>query len=202
MRAHRIVVATAVTALALSACAKNTTGGFALPTSLPPSGSPTPSASASAAASPSTSASASAVPATCALDQLAVTLGPVSGAAGSVGGLFILTNTSAQSCSLYGYPGMLLLNALGDPMTTHVIRGTSVVVPAVPKTTVILPPGAQGSFLFGFSDVPTGSQTCPTSASVEVTPPNLTDHATIAFAMAPCGGRITVSPVRLGTAPV
>lgn len=136
----------------------------------------------------------------CLVGDLKITMGRTSGAAGSIGGMFILKNTSAKTCSLEGYPGMLLLDAKGNPMTTHVIRGSSVVVPSIPVTLVKIAPGVRASFRWGYSDVPTGMGACPTSTSVEVTPPNDYSHATLTAAMAPCEGNITVSPVRLGTA--
>ena len=53
-------------------------------------------------------------------------------------------------------------------------------------------PGQHGSFYAGYSDVPTGTQRCRTSAFVEVTPPNDFKHFTLALKIQPCGGRITV----------
>ena len=152
--------------------------------------------SASSPPSPSPSAAVQ----RCKLGDLKMRQGSTGGAAGSVAGMFILRNISATPCTLEGYPGMQLLDATGRPMTTHVLRGTSVVVPPIPVTLVTLAPGARGSFRWGYSDVPTGTETCPTSASVEVTPPNDFSHATLASKMSPCGGRVTVSPVQLGTA--
>jgi hypothetical protein len=113
--------------------------------------------------------------------------------------MFIFTNTSGTPCSLQGYPGMQMLDSTGSAIPTNVIRGSSVVVPPIPVTLVILGPAASGSFLFGYPNIPTGSQTCPTSTKLEITPPNAFNHFTIADAISPCGGNITVSPVRAGT---
>jgi hypothetical protein len=113
--------------------------------------------------------------------------------------MFVFTNTSSAACSLQGYPGMQMLDSTGGEITTQVIRGSSVVVPAIPVTLVVLEPAASGSFLFGYPNNPTGSQTCPTSTKLEITPPNAFGHFTIADAISPCGGQITVSPVRAGT---
>jgi Protein of unknown function (DUF4232) len=135
----------------------------------------------------------------CVLGDLKITAGRSSGAAGSIGGIFILENTSAKTCTLEGYPGMQMLDAKGNPITTHVIRGSSVVVPAIPVTLVKVAPGVRVSFRWGYSDVSSGPGLCPTSTSVEITPPNDYNHVTLAAAMSPCGGKITVSPVRPGT---
>jgi Protein of unknown function (DUF4232) len=182
------IAAVAVMSLALVACRHSTPA--------PPSS----SASASPSTSPSSSPSPSPTVARCKLGNLKITAGKSQGAAGSIAGGFILKNISGSPCTLEGYPGMQLLDAMSHPMTTHVIRGTSVVVPAIPVTLVTLAPGALGSFRWGYSDVPTGAQTCPPATWVEVTPPNDFSHVVIASAMAPCGGRITVSPVQLGRA--
>ena len=136
----------------------------------------------------------------CGLADLKITPRRPLGAAGSIGGIFVLENTSSKTCTLEGYPGMQMLDAKGNPMTTHVIRGSSVVVPAIPVTLVTMAPGVRASFLWGYSDVANAMGACPTSTSVEVTPPNAYNHATLTMAMSPCEGKITVSPVRLGTA--
>ena len=97
---------------------------------------------------------------------------------------------------------MQMLDAGGNAIPTHVIRGTSVVVPPIPVTLVVLAPGARGSFLFGYPNNPTGSQTCPSSTKLQITPPNDFGHFTINDAISPCGGRITVSPVRSGASSI
>jgi hypothetical protein len=75
-----------------------------------------------------------------------------------------------------------------------------VVVPAIPVTLVKVAPGVRVSFRWGYSDVSSRMGACPTSTSVEITPPNDYNHVTLTAAMSPCGGKITVSPVRPGTA--
>ncbi len=70
---------------------------------------------------------------------------------------------------------------------------------AMAPTTVTLAPGASVVFNIGYSDVPVGGETsCPTSTSLEITPPNAVDHVTITAALGPCGqGTMVVSPVFL-----
>jgi hypothetical protein len=109
-----------------------------------------------------------------------------------------MRNVGSTSCSLEGYPGMLLLNGT-SPLQTKVVRGSSVVVPPIAVRLVVLRPGQLGAYVFGYSDVPTGSQTCPTSTALEVTPPNAYSHATIPFSSTACGGVLTTSPVFAGT---
>jgi hypothetical protein len=44
-------------------------------------------------------------------------------------------------CSLYGYPGLGLLDRAGDLLPTHVLRTRTAVVLAVPERRVDLAPG-------------------------------------------------------------
>lgn len=118
-----------------------------------------------------------------------------SGAAGSIGLLFTFTNNGRTTCHIFGFPGMRLENKHHRAMSTTVIRGTSVVVPFEPENTVRIAPGRRASFFAGYSDVPTGNEKCPTSAYVQVTPPNDYRQLTVAMGATACGGRITVSPV-------
>jgi hypothetical protein len=149
-----------------------------------------------ATSTPSTRPSASpAATTTCQPGQLSLTVASTGAAAGSSRVTYVFRNISAGACSLYGYPGMQMLDAAGHPLPTTVIRGSSVTVPALPKRLVVLQPKGAASFYAGYSNVPTGSEQCPSSARVEVTPPNDYSHLTISEKIAPCGGRITVSPV-------
>ena len=137
-----------------------------------------------------------ATPPRCSISQLRVRQTSSNGAAGSIGLTFAFTNVSSTTCTLFGYPGMQMLAAGGGSLPTTVIRAPSVVVPAVAERTVILGPNAIASFYAGYSDVSAGS--CPQAARLEVTPPNAYDHLVIATSIAPCRGRINVSPVFAG----
>jgi hypothetical protein len=118
-------------------------------------------------------------------------------------------NTSNAACSLYGYPGLQMLDSAGHPIPTEVIRGTFTTVPSVPEQLVQVAPGADASFDLGFSDATGyGSASCPTSTEVEFTPPNATQRITIPWQIQPYGGstiaqlrcgQITVSPVYSGS---
>jgi hypothetical protein len=112
-----------------------------------------------------------------------------------------LTSTSAGPCVLAGYPGLLLQSASGAALPTSVVRKGTYSFTAMAPTTVTLTHGQSAYFNIGYSDVPVGTETtCPTSASVQVTPPNAFDHVVMASALAPCGGgTLVVSPVFLST---
>ncbi|HEY3766482.1 MAG TPA: DUF4232 domain-containing protein [Gaiellales bacterium] len=156
---------------------------------------------AGAAAAHASAASAASTP-RCRLNQLSLAAPKMNGAAGTIRLRYVFTNTGGATCSLFGFPGMQMLNKNQSPIPTHVYRGTGHGVPPEPETTVVMTPGQHGSFYAGFSDVPTGNEKCPTSAYMEVTPPNDFNHFTQKEAIAPCGGHITVSPVVHGRLPV
>jgi len=127
---------------------------------------------------------------------------------GHVGVLFTLRNTSSASCRLDGYPGMQLLGSNGQPLPTTVVRaGTGAYLfPAVAPHRVAMPPGATASFDLQYGDSPVGAQAnepyaraCPQATSAEVTLPNVSDHSVVPVSMAPCGGRVLVSPVVPGS---
>jgi hypothetical protein len=125
----------------------------------------------------------------CERRQLSLAPPSSNGAAGSVGLRFTFTNTSATACHLFGFPGIRLLSH-GRALPTTVIRGTSNVVPFEPENRVTL-----AAFVAGYSDVPTGSQRCPTSTGADVWAPNDFRSIHVRFPAQACGGRVTVSPV-------
>ncbi|MGD1050592.1 MAG: DUF4232 domain-containing protein [Solirubrobacteraceae bacterium] len=144
----------------------------------------------------------------CHSSQLRVKLGWASGAAGHIGQLVSFENASARSCTLYGYPGLQMLAADGRPIRTQVRRGVAYTVPRVAEQLVSLAPGHEASFDLGYDDgTGYGNESCPTSARVEVTPPNAYTPITVVWRMQPFGGgtiqhlrcgQITVSPVFAG----
>jgi hypothetical protein len=94
-----------------------------------------------------------------------------------------------------------MLGSNGANLPTNVVRKGNYSFTSMAPTTVTLSAGQSAYFNLGYSDVPSGSETsCPTSASLEITPPNAYDHLTIPAQLAPCSsGTITVSPVFLAT---
>jgi hypothetical protein len=89
------------------------------------------------------------------------------GAAGSLGITYMFTNTSATACTLGGFPGLQLLNASGQPLTTTTIRNSE--TPSV----VTMQPGRHAWFDIEFpTQTGFGSLQCPTSAALAVIPPN------------------------------
>jgi hypothetical protein len=159
---------------------------------------PTHSPPAHTSPSPSNSPSGSPAAARCTVGQLHVAVAGSGGAAGSIRVEVSMTNASSATCTLQGYPGMALLRG-SSVLHTDVVRGSSVVVPPIRVRLVTLAPGTVASYVFGYSDVPTNGQTCPSSDGLEVTPPNAFNHATVPLQATACGGVLTTSPVFPGT---
>ena len=209
MRAGRLVpVLGALGALVLAGCSSGspsvsstttTTTSRSTSTSTPTS---TSSQSSSTTGGPTTTTVAGV--ATCQPGQLTITAGMGNGAAGTISLTVTMVNKGPGTCTMNGYPGMQLLDASGASLPTNVVRGGGVdfLNPAAsqPPSLVTLAPGQQASFSLSYEDVPVGSETsCPTSAKAEVTPPNDTASAVVAFQASPCGGgTIHVSPVYAG----
>ena len=200
--ATAVVTAILLGGSVLSACSSNsstptTTSGAA------PARSTTTTRPATTTTSPgaSTTSTAATGPARCATAALSGSVVGGSGAAGTIETTVALKNTASSACTLGGYPGMQMLAASGSPLPTVVVRKGNYPFTAMPVTTVTVGPGQSAYFNIGYSDVPVGNETtCPTSTSVQVTPPNAFDHLVMPAALSPCGGgSMTVSPVFLST---
>lgn len=139
--------------------------------------------------------------ATCLASQLAIVPQQGSAAAGTVYQTFTLTNVSAGTCTLAGYPGMQLLASSGTAIPTTVVRGGlgggAPSAAGQPPATVTLAPQQAAAFSAEYEDVPVATETsCPTSAKAEITPPNDTTPAVVSVQMDPCdNGTVHVSPV-------
>ena len=126
-----------------------------------------------------------------------------SGAAGTIEGTFVVTNTAAVGCSLLGFPRLQLLAADASGIPTTTVPGQtsfSVAAANAPATLQRLAPGASAQFAVQYSQIPVGTQqTCPTSASVDVYPPGSVTSFNVIAQLDPCGaGSINVSPFFAG----
>ncbi len=131
--------------------------------------------------------------ANCVRDQLGVRSNGTNGAAGTIHGAWVFTNRSGKACTLYGYPDMQLYRRGGRPIPTTVKRS----LPPGP-THVALAPGASATFFSSYSDVPSGSHQCPTSAVAKITAPNAVASLFIPAQLQACGGVVKVSAVQAG----
>jgi Domain of unknown function (DUF4232) len=139
-------------------------------------------------------------PVRCSASQVSGSVVGSTGAAGTIEVTLALKNVGGSTCTLGGYPGLQLQASSGAALPTTVVRKGTYAFTSMPPTTVTVAPGQSVYVNIGYSDVPTGNGPCPSSASLEVTPPNDTDHLVVSAAITACGaGTLTVSPVFLAT---
>ena len=112
-----------------------------------------------------------------------------------------LQNVGTQPCSLTGYPTVTLQDAQGRNLTA--VRSEqatgSYFTPGQPPAPVVLAPQARAAFELAWSAIPDeaqGERTCPNAARVRVLAPGDTSPASLNMNLAPCGGRVKVSPIR------
>lgn len=111
--------------------------------------------------------------------------------AGHIVAVLAFKNTSTQTCTLVGYPGVAGLDSAGHQVVqaTRTLNGYVRVLPpnVVHPPVVTLSPGQTASAIVEGSDVTVGNQTgCPTYPQLLVTPPNTTHSVLINFAMPGC----------------
>jgi hypothetical protein len=188
-------------AVLLAACSSNssssTTTGRSTTTASPSTSSSGPSA---ASTTPGSTTPGTTTPGTttCATGALTASVVGSSGAAGTIETTVALKSTSTSPCVLSGYPGLQLLGTNGAALATTVVRKGNYGFTAMAPTTVTLTDGQSAFFNIGYSDVPAGTASCPSSTSLSLTPPNALDHVVVQASLSPCGA-IAVSPVFLAT---
>lgn len=139
-------------------------------------------------ATASSSASATTAPAAgpeCNSSDVAARVTGGQAGAGQREAFLVLTNTSDETCSITGYPGLQLLTSTNAKVPTKVVRVAS---PA-PKT-VKLKPNAAATSALAFGAVATGSepQTGPCEkkpTQVQIIPPDATTSVTAPWALGP-----------------
>jgi uncharacterized protein DUF4232 len=166
---------------------------------------PSPAASSGSAAGGSSPAPGAAQ---CQNGALRTGSAPAGAGAGHVGMVLTFTNTGSAPCTLYGYPGAVLVGAGGRTvldaertMSGYLGGDASGGGPS----SVTLAPGAAASALLEWSDVPTApgapvGANCPGMGSLHllVTPPNTTATVSLAAIGSACQG-FEVHPVVPGT---
>jgi hypothetical protein len=118
------------------------------------------------------------------------------GAAGTTVATFELRNRGSAPCALFGYVGLQMLDAQSNPLPTTVQRGGGVAAINGSPQRLVLQPGDAADFLVQASNVPTGTQSCPESAKLEVTPPDEREFTVVDATLRACGGVLKVSPVQ------
>ncbi|MEV8638886.1 DUF4232 domain-containing protein [Streptosporangium sp. NPDC051023] len=106
----------------------------------------------------------------------------------------VLTNTSAKTCWVYGFVGLVMFDGNGDALRTRVRREN------VPAHRVTLRPGASAHARVHWTVVPgQGESTCPSMARLMIIPPDEVAHLEIPFAGMVCGdGRLDITPMTAG----
>lgn len=99
---------------------------------------------------------------------------------GNFGQDLALTNTSHQTCTVYGYPGLGLQNARHGGLSIQVVWGSTYFAGDPHPHTITLKPG-QSAYADVAWHAPYGVKSV-TPSFLEVTPPNETTHLTIRFA--------------------
>ncbi len=106
-------------------------------------------------------------------------------------------NRSAHSCTLYGYPGIQLLDANRRPLPTHLTWSTiAYLFTGPPARLVRLTSGGDAFFALGWSHAPPAPGACPPAPYMLVTPPNERTSLLLRDGPDSCGGRLTASPVQ------
>lgn len=137
----------------------------------------------------------------CTTGQLALTSAGGDAGAGNRVAVFSLTNTGTTSCSLTGYPTVVVQDARNRPIASVRAEQTlgSYFRQGQTPTPVDLAPRDRAFFDIAWNVVPNeaeGQTECPSVARLSVTPPGQSDALTLAQAFTPCGGRVRVSPIR------
>jgi hypothetical protein len=160
-----------------------------------------PSTSPAGGTTPTTAPAIHAGPARCLASNLKGSLGTSQGAAGTFYTDVVLTNTSAASCTLYGYPGVSFVTAPGGSE----VGAAATRDPISPPTLVTLTPGGQANILIALTDVGvySPSECQPTSVSwLRIYPPDDYDSLYVHYPAQTCALTakvvMRVSAVRAG----
>ncbi|GAC1337094.1 MAG: DUF4232 domain-containing protein [Candidatus Dormibacteria bacterium] len=194
------LLAPAGLAMVVAAC-----GSHGTDRSAPISATSPPSAAATAqSSSPATTlpppvpADTVAAPQRCHTTDVAVEFLPAQGATGHSVRSVALRNAGGGTCTVYGYVGMQLLDGAGHFLPTVVQRGGGMLGTPAPAV-VSLAPMAIAYFEVEYSSVQSGPSACPTSAQVEVTPPDETTYVIVRAQLAPCAdGRLSITALHAG----
>lgn len=131
----------------------------------------------------------------CHTGRLYVTVSGSQGAAGTIEVNLRYRNIAPVTCTLYGFPGMQLVGASGQNLTTKLTWGHGSQLPNVPKRVIVLKSGGSAYTAFMYSDVPTNNETCPAAGYLLVIPPNETTNTIVPLnGASPCGGRLYSTP--------
>ena len=189
----RIALAAAALAAVLAGVAGcaggsgGTTAGSAAPATGPGTGSaPAPTTSSPSTAAEPTQSSGGSGPSRCHTSELSASLSSGEPGAGQRYATLSLTNTSARTCTVFGYGGLQPLDAAKKQLPITLTRDTG-----RPVTLIRLAPGASVGRTVHWSAVPPGAQPCPTPAYASIIPPDETSPLVIGWSLGPvCGDKM------------
>lgn len=191
----------AALALTLAACGNSShssTPAAAVTTSSPAT---TPATTTTPTTSTTPTATTTSGPGPCRAADLSLSYLGGQGATGHGELGFALRNTSARTCSTYGYPGIQFLDQAGHPLTTIPTHTTQDFFGTLPKAPLTVAPGGTVSFRLGVTHGAASPAGCTTAFGLQVIPPN--DTATLKVTIGNGGSyecqTATVSPLQRGT---
>lgn len=152
------------------------------------------------AATTAATTSAAGSPPACHAAQLRGRLYNSTGAAGTIVLSVTLTNKGA-ACTMKGYTGLLLMAGARRPLPTRVVHGGLAILSRKPKLVLVAHHGV-ASVLVGYSDVPHGSEHCPTGTEILFrVPGDATWIPVLARTSACAHGTLEESPILAGKHP-
>jgi hypothetical protein len=147
-----------------------------------PASTPSSPASSPTPAAPTSSAPASA--ASCLTSNLRITLGNGGAGAGTDFTILDFTNSGTSACTLFGFPGVSLINSSGAQIGAAATRN-----PSKAATVITLAPGAKANATLGVANAENypASACKPTAAAqLKVFPPNQTQALELPFTATGC----------------
>jgi hypothetical protein len=107
-------------------------------------------------------------------------------------------NISTATCTLEGYPIIQMTDVSGKSIPTYVSHGNTFSAPKTVVKLVTIAPGGVGKFdLLYEAQTGYGTAICPTSTSVDFTPPGSTAPLVLKWKIQPYGGA-TIQTLRCG----
>ena len=107
-------------------------------------------------------------------------------------------NISTKNCTLEGYPIIQMIDSSGNSLPTYAIHMGSFAAPTAGSSVITLGPKAIAKFdLLYAAQTGYGSAICPTSTSVDITPPGSKVALSLDWKIQPYGGG-TIQKLRCG----
>jgi len=186
-----VTIGIGVVLLALSSCSSTSPSTVAPTSAVAPTATVLPTAT----LSPTTTALTN-----CQTTQLSLGLQSQQSGLSNFANIYSLTNTSAQTCTLDGYPLVQLLNASQQSLSIGVSKQTSAYLYNNQQPQLVsLAPAASAYFILEWNAGVNGSGNCPGAAYVWATPPGPQPgdqgQLSIASAVDVCTGSVILSPI-------